>query len=566
MYTEGLSRRDIEKANRAPYIERLSHRDIETYRCWGCLCARIDLSRRDIETNYADKLGDVENLSLLTALHQLGCRDTKDNDTIEERFRDIFGYTETMSPAPKYEIRVWLSTANPNAESLDITGIHKIDCVEYACGDDTPENIRLRYLFRDIKGNCNWRYGPVHKLGKGAAYSKAYEAFAGEDTEKTQISLILSRIINDMEKEGTLTQGGALKIETLLKEHASEIAGLWSDPKSSYVMVMSVYDVDTDEFIYPAYVPAFLTYFKKKIKLLSGEGTPGKKSSGVCALCGETAESLVRIDSVLKFATTDKPMFVPGYSALDTDRNKVFPICPVCQKKLIAGYNVMLNKYTDSRTISGINISVVPETVTGEVDVSLLSGLAKEYLTVGIGKEPFISKYVTKMGDEVILNFFFWEKNQSQVKILFMAQDVPPSRLLDIAQLWEDCARKYRLTKRLDASGNGLREAFRTILLTIRQSEGFNNPADPEYIGKIRYKYTLNTVLDLYKQILTGTVIDVDNVKHLFTDTLCRDIYDKKQQEYIGFHSREMQCVVDFLRSVNEYYRDIYRIRPCKAA
>lgn len=505
-------------------------------------------------------------MSLLTALYQLGCRDTEENNTIEERFRDIFSYTETMSPAPKYEIRVWLSTTDRNAESLDITGIHKIDCVEYGCGDDTEENKRLRYLFRDIKGNCSWRYGPVHKLGKGAAYSKAYEAFVGDDTEKPHISLILGRIINDMEKEGTLTQGGALKIETLLKEHASEIAGLWSDPKSSYVMVLSVYDGGTDEFIYPAYVPAFLSYFQSKIKLLSGEGTSRKNSSGVCALCGETAESLVRIDSVLKFATTDKPMFVPGYSGNDSDRNKVFPICPACQKKLIAGYNVMLNKYTDSRTISGVNISVVPETVTGEVDVALLSGLAKEYLTVGMGKEPFISKYVTKMGDEVILNFFFWEKNQSQVKILFMAQDVPPSRMLDIAHLWEGWARKYRLTKNLDTSGNGLKEAFRTILMTIKQTEGFNKSADGEYIGRIRFKHTLNTVLDLYKQILTGTVIDVGNVKHLFADALCRDIYDKKQQPYIAFHAREMQCVVDFLHSVNEYYRNIYCNCPQYAA
>lgn len=495
-------------------------------------------------------------MSLRTALYQVGKMSNESKKTsLKEDCRDIFSYTEIMSPPPKYEIRVWLNSSDPYANILEITGIEKIDCVEYFSGGEGDDDKRLRYLFRDVKGNAKWRYSTIHKLGKGTSHEKASEMFSGESMgDKSHVKLLKDRILNDMEREKVFTQGTADKIEALLTDRTDEIADLINDKKSSYVLILSVYD--KEEFLYPAQVPSFLKYFKNKVQILAGEAADGKKYEGVCTQCGKKTTNLTRIDTVTKMATLDKRNFVPGISSSDESKLKVCPICSDCQKHLLEGQMVMLHKYTDSKTITGVNISVVPETVLGTSGFdSVVSAAGKEYLTVGLGKEPFISKFITEMGDDIILNFFFWEKNQSQIKILFTAEDVPPSRLQTISQLWEECEKRYGLNSDLNTSKNGLNRAFGTIFRMMKYTEGFIKKEENDSRGSVRFKCTLNTILDIYKRILSCEQTDIEAVVKYFAEALARAVYNKEMCEHADWDCRRMNCVIDFIYAVNKFYR-----------
>ena len=67
-----------------------------------------------------------------------------------------------------------------------------------------------------------------------------------------------------------------------------------------------------DGFFYPGETAAIVKYFKSKLNPDEPVKKKGAQQTTYCALCGERDKKLETLDKVFKFATFDKPGFLPG--------------------------------------------------------------------------------------------------------------------------------------------------------------------------------------------------------------------------------------------------------------
>ena len=64
-------------------------------------------------------------------------------------------------------IRVWLKVRNPFAKTLEISGVEKIDLVDFLAGDGSMQEKKRKYLYKDKTGsNTPWSFSPLYKLGQ----------------------------------------------------------------------------------------------------------------------------------------------------------------------------------------------------------------------------------------------------------------------------------------------------------------------------------------------------------------------------------------------------------------
>ncbi len=358
---------------------------------------------------------------------------------------DIMNFLELPYPvtedqsAKVFTIRVWLEATNPQAEVLEIKRVADLDRIEYQAISSNEIKLKERCLYRDPVGsNVSWRFSPLYKLGRGS--KDPHKELVGEsgiwqENDKTRFYKLYNNLLADYERSGYFTEGSAANIMSGLVERIEKIIELWSNERHPSFLIFGL-KVD-GKFLYPGEVTAFVNYFKDKLN----SGTGGKKKAQdktYCALCGEREQKLETLDKVFKFATFDKPGFLPGTKSGAGIKEKVFPVCENCYGVLSAGKEEMEKKFVNFSVIPKTSLYVIPEILSDKKEYyRMASDSTKNFLKNGIRHEQNLFNILSKVNEGIVYHFLFGEINQAQLIIHSLIEDVPPTRLWQLEELWQ---------------------------------------------------------------------------------------------------------------------------------
>jgi CRISPR-associated protein Csh1 len=215
-----------------------------------------------------------------------------------------------------------------------------------------------------------------------------------------------------------------------------------------------------------------VSYFRDKVKRQVFDDA----FSSPCALCQTSSAACVNLDTVFKFATFDKPGYLPGMGSGGKDRSaaKVFPACIDCYSALLVGREELDVQFCDRRTISGINIYVVPELITGTERMDAATRVATGFITEGVAGKESVFSSLARRDELLVFHFVFWESNQAQERIHLMVEDVPPSYLRFLEDTWLETADVFGIKedgrRTLDGAFRTLFRATRSLVRLINSS------------------------------------------------------------------------------------------------
>lgn len=459
---------------------------------------------------------------------------------------------------PGKELHVWLDVPDPKAECLEVRGIRKIEIADFWGGGEDDRAKKRRYLYRDpVSPAATWRYSPLYKLGSGVA--DARKALVGDGEWKSNKELRFFKLYNStlraFEEQGVFSPGSVDRIMDALVEKVERLAELWADKKRSYLLIFGA--SDPERFFYPVDTPAFLAHFRSRLAGSSGtEPKPAKNKkdqriSVSCGVCHEPASSPVNMDKVFAFATFDKKSFLPGMEDGDASKAKVFPLCGDCYRLLSEGRNAIDGKFLDAKSVYGVRIYTVPELLMGNVNRGYLEQKTKDFLQFGLQNAPFLAERVLEQEDSLTYHFVFWEQNQAQERLLLMVEDVPPSRLRRLNDLWRQTvsatglfAHRGRFVPEVDEAGADsntatLYQGVRIIMGTLMGLAG-KNDGDAAVLR--------DWLLGLIGRLLSGERVDVERVKGVVVSRLqglCAD--SDWVARYSVAAARRWNAIVDFL-------------------
>ena len=368
-----------------------------------------------------------------------------------------------------YVIRIWLDVLQPAGEVLHVNGISRIDRIEYRAVGGEEKRTRERCLYREPAGrNVKWQFSPLYKLGKGSRNAK--KALLGEDwksDKNCRLNKLQQRVLNDFERTGFFSPGSVARIMDGLFSGVDLIAEYWSDKSHSYFLLFGI--EQEGSFLYPGEVTAFIKYFSKKLNPTASAAKNKGKTSTTCAICGDLSSKVETLDKVFKFATFDKPGFLPGIRDSSKVREKVFPICPKCYALLSVGKETIDNRFVSLYIIPGMNLYVIPEIISDkQICYQNTAELTKEFLVKGIEQDREHFEILARQGEEMVFHFVFAEANQAQVIIHYLVEDVPPARLRELQNLWKETCTAFQKDDTNDhVEYKSLDRALREIVLVI---------------------------------------------------------------------------------------------------
>ena len=443
-------------------------------------------------------------------------------------------------------IRIWLNVEDPAADQLKVTGIEKIDLVDYKVSAD----MKMRYLYRDrIGANVTWGFSPILKIGKPKKDINArLEALVGETGRWRQehesiYNKLLHRLLNDFEASGTLSPGSVDTIMNHMTDQVNHVAEIF-EGKGSFIIVFGVNDAGN--FQYPGELRPFVRYFKDKLsRHVQKDNANGEGARGRCYCCGQSCASPATLDKVFKFSTFDKVNVLPG---LDKDsRLKVQPVCQDCLERLTAGRELIERELTDKSTIPRITIWVVPEVigVNGSsqfLEQALRKLKSNDNIATGMGQEAerrFFDRLI-KQDRGLVFHFLFWERSNAQERIHLMVEDVPPSRLAFLGKAWKSVCEEMSQSWNTTLDG-----AMSTLYATCLALSGMADDKADKAVMR-------DFVVKIIGKMLMGEEVPTESFKVMFVSRVPKLVFDSTQWKHVKRTTRNAQLVVEFLERVNK--------------
>lgn len=481
---------------------------------------------------------------------------------------DIINFLQLPYPLPKeenesknekvYAIRVWLDAADNYAEVLNIKGIAYIDRIEYrAIGDEDVKEVKIkeRCLYREPVGrNVSWRFTPLYKLGKGS--KDPYKKLVGEkgvwqSDKECRFYKLYHNLLKDYEKSGYFTEGSTDIIMADLVARIDRIVEFWSDSKISCFLIFGLKDVD--RFLYPGEIATFVNYFREKLAPSTlNNACKDKKSKYMasCALCKKAGQEVETLDKVFKFATFDKTNFLPGIIKASGIEEKVFPICKACYEVLSAGKEEMEIRFVNFNTIPNISLYVIPEIISDKQEVfQMAAEQTKNFLKNGVRNETQLFKSLSRHGEGLVFHFLFAEINQAQLIIHSLVEDVPPTHLRKLQDLWTETCKAFSYDTDVSDKKCSLDTAISQIIAVFMSLAGKSEQDK---------KVMKDKVISVISGLLNGEAAGTKEVKALIVSRLAGLINDpdwlrpSDKDEMPGRQKlKGMAEVTDFLYRVN---------------
>ncbi len=418
-------------------------------------------------------------MGLLEALTRIGELEIeqKYSDIGEGPLKEVYEYASPISdPARTLVVRVWLDATDPQAVPLEVRGVAKIDVIDM----DTMDLKTLIRKMPYIPSNANSTYQLMPMLLIGKPKPKSLREESGKlkgrnfsdivkkkrdksgaeklEVEKSYKNMLVPklfrRVLLDLENEGFLVSDSSEKIYTgLLTEGIYEtlesIASNMSSKKKSagdpdgvmrkdqVVILFGVKD-HNGNFLYPTEVRAFYEFalhvFPKLVRVY--------KTGQMCSVCGLNP-AVHKLSDVLKFATVDKPGFLP----LFREEFASIYVCEKCYKKIKRGIEYVSNRLSINDLLSGVDVWVVPEVIGGDKDTLAdvlyrIERLFGEEMTgTTSGKERKLWSRLAEVGSSMVFHLVFVRSVQAKLEVRAVIEDVPPSRLARLGELYETIRR-----------------------------------------------------------------------------------------------------------------------------
>ena len=441
-------------------------------------------------------------------------------------------------------IRVWLNAKDKNTETLEITGIEKIDTTDFIRNKNGERLLeeKRKYLYRDPTGAATpWKYSPIYKLGKGS--NNAMKELIGEEdwreNTKTRFYKLKRTVLDEFDTCGVFSEGSTDLIMEQLEAETDKLAELWSDKNRSYILLFGMRKDNT--FYYPGMIPAFKNYFRLKL-----DQNIGSDISVVCSLCHCRSERSINLDKVFKFATFDKSSFLPGITAGKGVAEKVFPVCQECLSYLSLGRECLDRMFLDIRTLPGIKIYVVPELLFEQKLLGKATSQTRQFIQEGLSTSEHFFHILAKQDTSLTYHFLFWEKNQAQERLHLLVADVPPSRLYLRQQLWKQSYRSLLWNKLKDPNCDlktiTLDNALRTVYSTLISLSGKNENDQ---------KMVQSMIIGIIGNLLNHERVDIKRLKQLMVSRFPSLFADEEWLRFGRYNLRKMMAVIEFLEKAN---------------
>ncbi len=453
---------------------------------------------------------------------------------------------EDMDPERRPQvIRVALKVSDPNAVPLDVHGIEAITLADYP--GNPRLNPRIAYLYKSPVGsNVSWGFSPVYRLGRGISdHETGVSALIGDheipwsDENQSRIYKMHKRVLKDFEESEFFTNGSVDRLMSALVEKVNEISRIWSDRKRSYLLVFGL--SRNNQFVFPGEIPTFVEYFRAKIA--DRQNSAKAEKSLDCILCHTPGSASRTLDQIFKFSTFDKPGFLPGNTR--TNIFSVYPICENCYSLLQRGYSEAERHFSSQIGTSRLDVLIIPEMIGRLQNLDRLQQAFDDHIETGIQKEMRFFTNIAKRGASYVFHFLFTEKNQAQIRLHRMVEDVPPSHFRKLFALWNWNKKRF-FPDRDDTQS--LDSVIRQIVMLV---QSLARKTDGE-------KAVMKTqVINLIADLFANAYIEVDSLKRLAVSRLPGLVSDPdwlNAKRYSGRYQLErLWMLFEFLYAYNRH-------------
>ncbi|HNR64555.1 MAG TPA: TM1802 family CRISPR-associated protein [Thermotogota bacterium] len=373
-----------------------------------------------------------------------------------------------------------------------IAGTGTIDVTDVLPGEITEEEWKARYLFREpASPSAGWRYSPVIKIGAPTTYEKFEESW--EKFRKT----LSEKTFPDFECKGVLAAGSGEIIISDLEPRKKEIFS-YMEKKRSHTLVFGI--EENGAFFYPGDLPPFIEYCKTKLGALSAQS-----EEGVCSICANPMTNAFHLDRIFSFATFDKPGFIPALDPKNIEG--VFPICSKCFDTLNHGRAIMDRSYTDTNTLPGYRLWIIPEVMGGgKAEAVVLKQFENYIVERKASGEGTLLRYLTASGESLVFHFVVWQKMQAKELVHLMVEDVSPSWLAVLENKWK-AVRKSIFPEESERDMDHLDFLF-TFIFYLFSEQNPKSADDKSVLTK--------TVIEIVARLLNRQRIDTLWLKSLF--------------------------------------------------
>ena len=384
-------------------------------------------------------------------------------------------------------IRIALAVENPDADPLTVTGIEDITLAEYPGISSTfPTSqqaceIKQKYLYKAPSGsNVTWSFCPLYKMGKGSA-EKAQVELVGEKFEErsdnwwtddkykqTRFFKINKTVIKGFEESGAFSESSAEIIMHALIEQLPKLTELWQDKKRSYYLLFGL--KDGPDFIFPGEVKAFRNHFRRKLTN-NNDKKNDKTVQTRCVVCQQETTENKTLDEIFRFSTFDKTSFLPAWD--NNNLWKVFPLCDDCFLSINRGKTEVYDRHTIRLGIPNVDLKVIPEVIGADNLHHQIVHTLDTYFEKGLQKETVLFDLIASMERGLVFHFMFTERNQKQIILHRLLEDIPPSHFNKLKTLWIDVYNRfYNRDNYLPSLDSALKQIIANILNLAGKTDG----------------------------------------------------------------------------------------------
>jgi len=373
-----------------------------------------------------------------------------------------------------------------------VTGIGTIDVADLLAGDLSEEQWKTRYLFREPSSpSTGWRYTPIIKIGQPTTYEKFEESW--QKFRKT----LSEKTFPDFENSGVLAPGSTEIIIVALEERKQEIFS-YMEKKRPHTLVFGI--EENGIFHYPGDLQPFVDYCAHKLGNLSKPS-----SGGICSVCADPLTNVFHLDKIFSFATFDKPGFIPALNS--NNKGGVFPICERCFDTFTRGRAILDRDFTDSDTLRGYNLWVIPEVLGGTTGEKITQRSFEDYFrSKKTSSEAQVLRYLTSLGENLVFHFVIWQKMQAKELLHLMVEDVSPSWLSTLENHWK-AIRECLYPEETPAAKDDLKYMF-SFIFFIFSEQSQKSDEDKSVLTKI--------AIEIVSRLLSRRSIDTLWLKSIF--------------------------------------------------
>jgi len=390
------------------------------------------------------------------------------------------------------------------------------------------EKSKERYQFKRKPGSGQWQYGPLVQTGM---------VTAGQ-LNQTLTNIIFpklkKRIFGHMEKKGLFVAGGASKIEKLVFSKLSTIESN-IDVKYKTTLVFGI-SCNGKE-----YLPGDLACFDDYFYGLISDDFSTLKTPISCSLCGQKTTTIVNLNKVFNFSTFDKPGFIPGVD--DKQLSKVFPVCETCYSELSHGRTQVEEKFNNTYTLPNTQIWIIPEVISSDI---ASSGVLKKQSVIknfenylqndSSLREKRVLSALARQGSALNFHFLFVEKDKSKEALLGMIEDVSPSHLKKLEQIWGENVKRFTM------QGNPKLDMCFSFITYTLMKDGKSKT------NKMEAAYRKQMAIVILSKLLRKQPINIWSIKREFVSRYPQILHLDEYAQII----RNQFRVVEFIQHYNE--------------